>query len=266
MNNAVSPIVASLLLILIVVSGAIVIYVLINNYLRIPSTDEVGLGGSISIEEVDPVEDEASDNHYFALDVYVRNTGGKPLFIPGDSSLYLLKENSLVSRMLFVTYGSLDGVELDPGEIVVLRCYSSDMVSEGKYTLKIVSQKGVSDKFLFNLEGIMGKSTIEKVYVGNDSSNPVVIEDKYAIYKAWESLDGSNYNITFQVYAKSGVTIKVVRAEIFNSDGEHPAWIGSWSIWHYTIPYTYPDYAGAYWTPVAPSEMPVTIIYTVYTE
>ncbi len=71
--------------------------------------------------------------------------------------------------------------------------------------------------------------------------------------------------MTFQVSSRPGVLVRGVRGEIFNCTGQHPVWVGWWSVWHWTTPYTYPDWAGACWYPVRPSEMPVYVVLTVYT-
>jgi hypothetical protein len=101
----------------------------------------------------------------------------------------------------------------------------------------------------------------------NNSTNPVIIEDEYAIYEAWYELDNSTgyYVVPFRIYAKPGVTIQVAYAELFNNTSQHPTWVGG-NPWAWTTPYRYPDYAGAEWMPVKPDEMPVTIVFSLVAE
>ena len=114
------------------------------------------------------------------------------------------------------------------------------------------------------LEEEVQRGVAVKLSLNNSFSNRVVVEDECARYEWWVEPDGAYYKVQFRIYAKPGVWVEKCREEVFASDGEHPDWVGAWSTWRWgddpgENPFTYPNWAGAYWTPIRPGGFPVTI-------
>ncbi len=258
--KGVSPILATVILVLISVALALILYGFTTGNIRLSTPSE---GAAVLvIDEVALLRQEGKPSYAYGISVYVRNVGsGDALIRP--NSLLILKDGKVVAQGMTLTFDS-KAIRVKPGEIAAITYYINALIPGGEYVIKLIPRSGTAAVARVSLKcEIIGKSVIHVVNTTNDGSSPVRSEDAYAIYRTWCSQEGGNYKIWFRVYAKPGVTIDAVRAELFSSDGTHPAWVGS-NPWEWNTPYTYPDWTGAEWVPVQPNEMPVTVIYTIY--
>ena len=96
------------------------------------------------------------------------------------------------------------------------------------------------------------------VTTANTITNPSTAEDAYASYRVWVGAAGTNYRIYVVVTAK--VNLTQYKAELFNSTGQHPVWVGGNPYYGPALPAGWSDYF--YWEPVAASEMPCRIVFT----
>lgn len=263
-RRPVGSITAVLLLLLISVASSLTIYWLLTSLSGNAKQASMSSGGGvIEVEQVSPVRDEELPGKCYALDVVIRNVGGeetrfynKGIYIhqPGEKNprAWLWQVETQVGKVTV----------LRPGEVVGIRLFSTGALPPGRYVVSVLAG-GMRASSSFLLPCSLGKSSVFEVHTSNDTSSPVTGEDTFATYMLWSSAWGSYYKIEFRIYAKEDVTINGVRAELFNSTFRHPAWVGG-NPWHYTSPFTYPDYTGAYWTPVSAGEMPVYVVITVY--
>jgi len=262
--KAASPVIAVLLLIAITTTMSIIMHFWLTGYTTsLPSTNELQKMSMLKLEAISFLADEEKPNYAYAIKVYVRNIGDTTTYLT-NTSLYIVKAGNTVATGTTIIFEN-DVIELKPREVAEITYYINDIVEPGEYIFKVVSMDGVEAAIHVENSYLIGKSTIHKVTVNNDEVNKVISEDSYATYETWQSPYDNNYNITFMVYAKQGITISYVRAELFNRNGLHPDWVEG-NPWHRTIPYTYPNWAGAYWVPVKPGEMPAFIVYTIYIE
>ncbi len=265
-EKAVSPLASALLAVIIVVVAAATIYFWITGSFQF--TTETSSGRPLLlIDEVVVLEDEKKPEYAYGFDVYIKNTGNSPAHIP-TTSLLVMRSGEIIARGTILVFDK-DYAVINPGDTVKLRYYADRIIPGGSYILKVLSREGVAAAFKVSIQfRLVGKTVIHKVGTSNTESNKVISEDKYAWYKTWWTpYQEDSKMIYFRIYAKEGITIDAVRAEIFNCTGQHPVQVGEeWSVWWWTTPYTYPDYAGAEWYPVKASEMPVTVVYTVYVQ
>ncbi len=262
--KALSAISSALLATIIVVVAVATIYFWVTGSFQLATQTSSGKP-LLLIEEVEVLEDEKKPEYAYGFDVYIKNTGNGPAHIPARS-LLIMRSGEIIARGTTLVFNK-DYTVINPGDTVKLRYYVDEIIPSGSYILKVLSREGATAAFKVNIVQctLVGKTVIHKVTTSNTESSKVVSEDEYARYETWCSDIGGLYKIYFRVYAEKGVTINAVRAEIFNCTGQHPVWIGEeWSVWWWTTPYTYPDYAGAEWFPVKSSEMPITVVYTVY--
>ena len=262
--KAASPVIAVLLLIAITTTISIIMYFWLTGYTTsLPSTNELQEMPMLKLEAISFLVDEAKPSYAYAIKVYVRNIGDTTTFLT-NTSLYIVKVGNTVATGTTIIFGN-DVIELKSREVAEITYYINDIVEPGEYIFKVVSMDGVEAAIHVENKYLIGKSTIHKVGIKNNANNKVISEDQYALYESWNTLEVGGYKIWFRVYAKQDITIDWVRAELFNSTGNHPEWVGGnpWfcSIW---CPFTYPDYVGAEWYPVKSEEMPVFIIYTIY--
>jgi len=256
--KAISPVVSGLLLVIVAVAASIAVAVMMHSFSK-PSS---GVNGFFQIESVKIIPDEKMNGYYYAVKVTVRNPSQARVDVP-ENSMFIWESGVLVSKATKIPLRKLEFI--DPGDVKTLTYYTSREVPPGEVKIEIAASGGARDDVKTYLNGVLGASAVIKVTPENTASNPIIVLNNYANYTVWVEVSGGNYNITFQVTPRPGVVIRGVRGEIFNCTGGHPVWVGKWSIWHWTSPYTYPNWAGAYWYPVKPSEMPVYVVLTVYT-
>ncbi len=155
--------------------------------------------------------------------------------------------------------------KLSVGKLVLVRAYPREMLRPGSYRLRVVAS-GAEAAIPITLAHPTGASVALKAAPENNVSNPVTVETVYVVYEVYvnETQDG-NYMVVFRVYAKPGIRVLAVYAELFSVNGTHPIWVGG-NPWTWSQPYTYPDWAGAEWWPVRPDEMPVTVVFSIIAE
>ena len=248
--RGVSSVIAVLLLVLIAVAGAILVYLWylpeIGKAERSTSFNE----GMLKIEAVNP--------RPTGLEVYVRNVGDVSVEL-GSNSLLIL-DNGVVKAQGISAMGN---VTLQPKQVVSIFYFLDRPLESGTYLAKVTSKEGVSASFAFKVsESIISASQVHTDTTANTVGNEVVSEDAYARYVSWVEEVSGYYRVYFRIYAKPGVTINYAYAELFDNTGEHPDWVGN-NPWEWTTPYTYPDWAGAWWYPVRDDEMPVTIVFRI---
>jgi len=264
LKKAVSPVVAVLLLILIAVAASIIVYVWTLGYVEPPASNTISGEPLLKIDAVTVLEDENKSEHAYAIRVYVRNIGDGTAHL-SNNSLYVIKNGNTVAIGVATIFNGTT-IEVKPNSISEITYYLNNIVKSGEYIFKITSSEGVEAPTRVRLPcKMVGKATIHKVTVENNEANKVISEDGYAKYETWYTIEDSSYKIWFRIYAKPGVTIAAARAELFSKNGAYPIWVGG-NPWHWTTPFTYPDWAGAEWCPVQPDEMPVTVVYTIYVE
>ena len=262
--KAASPIIAVLLLIAIATTMSLIMYFWLTGYTTsLPITNEPQEMPMLKLEALSFLTDEEKPNYAYAIKVYIRNIGDTTTYLT-NTSLYIVKAGNTVATGTTIFFEN-DVIELKPREVAEITYYINDIVEPGEYIFKVVSMDGVEAAIHVENNYLIGKSTIHKVTVNNDETNKVVSEDNYATYETWQEIVAPYYEIYFRTYAKPGITINAVRTELFSREGLHPSWVG-FNPWHWTTPYTYPNWAGAEWMPVKPEEMPVFVIYTIYVE
>jgi len=250
-NSAVSSVLATLLLIAIAIVCSVLLYFWIVPLSQVSSPSEI-VRGVMKIEAIRLLK---SGNRVLAIQVYVRNMGESALVI---DSMYVMKKGSSAFQRCSLSKSYKIGV----GEVACIKGYPTSTLSPGIYYVKVVSKQGMESVVTVKLTIPSLASKTFLVTVDNTEDNKVTDEDDVAIYKLWVSSDEENYKVWFRVYAKLEVTINYVRAELFDNQGEHPDWVGG-NPWERTTPYTYPDWAGAEWTPVREDEFPVTVVITI---
>ena len=259
-KRGVSTLISIILLISIAVSVSMILYLWGQGFFS--STSETikpeRAKSFFSIEGVDPVYDDELDG-YYALRALVRNIGPTP----GELTSAYIGSTSAISKGDLAVIGGNETFESREEKLVTMAF--DKVVDQGLYNLQVASYDSLSAPFQFSIDKALYVGHIVRLETSNDASNKVTAEDEYATYEWWVSSSGGNYKIYFRIYAKPGVTISVCREELFANDGEHPDWVGSWSLWHWTSSFTYPNWVGAEWQPVRGNEFPVTVIANVKT-
>ncbi len=134
LRSGVSPIIATMILILIAMAAGVLLWVWVSGYLSGGPGPRPALGERIKIEAV--------SSKAGSIRVYVRNVGDVPVNV---SSGYILDINGN-----YVLGGPIDGVQIRPGEVkdVAIPCDGSLMPSN-IYVAKIVTQRGTEALYSF---------------------------------------------------------------------------------------------------------------------
>ena len=249
--RGVSPIVSILLIVVIVVAAALLLYVWVVGK-EAGIQREAGTLGK-PLLKIDGADLVSTDRGILYVRLYVRNIGEAPANV---SKAYIMKNSVVVSDCI------VERISIRPRQVKTVNVYPESSLEPGTYQVKVSTDKGFEAMFVIRLDKAVVKAAFLEVTIDNDASHPASFEDDYAVYEAWQEPDGGNYRVHFRIYAKPSVTIAYARAELFDKDWEHPDWVGG-NPWEWSTPYTYPDWAGAYWTPVKPDEMPVRIVFSV---
>ena len=137
-KKAVSPVVATLLLILIAVAASLVLYAWVSSL----SSEAKGSGaertGAAFVVEAAQIDTNTPQN----VTVYVRNVGSVPIE-NGTWSLYALDPTTgtVVASNTAWTFNQTIG----PGELVSTNVTVSGLVEDEYYIIKVVSPQGQSD-------------------------------------------------------------------------------------------------------------------------
>lgn len=134
-KRGVSPIVATLLLILIAIAAAAVLYVWVNSLSS--STTQYSTGNVATAISID-----AADLNTSAVSAYVRNVGSST--VTGNLSVYVYNQTGFL-----VATGQTGSVSIQPGQVqqvsAPLSVASGASIDPGKtYTVKIVTPSGAS--------------------------------------------------------------------------------------------------------------------------
>ncbi len=258
-RKAISSVMATLLLIVIAVTSGAIVYTWITGYVGQSAASPAHQGAArLTIDAVSSRSQTILGASPYII-IYVRNTGSSPATI---KTVYIYDATYSLKAVGTVADGNREQ-KVTPGSVAEIPAAVDSQLSPGSYFIKVTSSEGASTAQSHIFHVIVMKGVVMNVTPSNDVNNKVVYEDDYAKYKWWVSLEPSgNYKLWFRVYAKPGVTIQKVYGELFASDGEHPDWVGS-NPWTWTTPYSYPDWAGAEWTPIKPSEFPVYVIFAI---
>ena len=251
-DAAVTSAVAALSLVVVAVACALVLYMWLISSSWAASPSPSSVSESMKVEASALVK---SSDSVLAIDLYVRNTGSSDLlidamYVSGGGLSAPVKCHLLEQRLI------------SPGEVARITGYPSAELQPGVYLVKVVSRGGVEAAAKVRLTAPALASKVFVAAQSNTVGNELTSEDDAARYEVWVSQEGSYYKVHFRVWAKPGVTIRYVRAELLDRDLEHPDWVGN-NPWEWTTPYTWPDWAGVWWYPVKDEEFPVTVVISI---
>jgi len=138
-KRGVSPIVATLLLILIAIAAAAVLYVWVNNLSSSATQYNSGnVASAISIDAADLMITTANNN--VNVTAYVRNIGGSE--INGNFNVYVYNQTGAL-----VASGTTGSVSIQPGQVQPVYASlnnTTNIVPEQAYSIKIVAPSGAS--------------------------------------------------------------------------------------------------------------------------
>ena len=248
------------------VAAGVLAYNWVNSYAASSTTPPAQLK-PLRIEALGVLYDEVLEITYgLELSVYNPNPEGQVI-----DSIYILKGGELVAHGIPATPSRK--VVIDGKSVATFKAVFDANLEPATYVVKLSSEAGSIGVNSFVVHYKAWRSIIVNVTTSNDASSPVEDSTFFARSVVWvEDLGGGQYKVHNRVYAAQGYTIYKVRHECFASDGQYPDWVGAeWAVWRYgddpwEDPYTYPDYAAAYWTPVREDEFPVVVIATVVYE
>jgi len=143
-NKAVSPVVATVLLILIAVASGVILWIWVNEFTSRSLARHVSFEESLNIEAV---KLSKGSGGMYNVSVYVRNIGSV--------------ETTIVAVYILDTYGNLIDlntslqVTLPPGKVTCSETYGCVTLSNVKlnpgyaYVLRVVSSRGFRSDYLF---------------------------------------------------------------------------------------------------------------------
>jgi flagellin-like protein len=137
-RKAVSPLIATLLLVLISIAAASLIYVFVTSYISGSAGQRPTAQSQIVIEAASLIVENDKVN----VTVYVRNVGQQEI-PPGAWSVYLYDLNGTI-----VGYNVTDASSLKPGSLLQINTTVSDttgITSDRYYDVKVVSPVGTFD-------------------------------------------------------------------------------------------------------------------------
>jgi len=135
-NKAVSPVIATLLLILIAVAAAVLVYVWVTGY-----ATSVTSSGTPELRERIKVEAVSYDDS--ALTVYVRNVGDVSVTI--DSIYVMYAENSTIVTM------SVTSIPISVNDVESISVQVPSLNTDTTYIVKVVTTNGVEAASTFTV-------------------------------------------------------------------------------------------------------------------
>ena len=133
MKKAISPVIATLLLILIAVAASVIVYVWATGYIgaAAPSTTP-------ELQErikIDSLNYETDTNNKVTITIYVRNIGDVNVEI---SAAYLIAPNGTVIKS-----NTTANVEISPGTVGEVKITDVGELEPGTYIVKVATEEGV---------------------------------------------------------------------------------------------------------------------------
>ncbi len=173
---------------------------------------------------------------------------------------------SLVGSNGTYTLTPLTQVTIPAGKIGTVRFYSTTPIPPGTYTYIIeASNVNLSGTIKLRATSPTGKAVIASTILRDIPPGVLTINNTLVEFQVNVTLvnsDAGLYRVEFKVTPSQGHTVYYVIAELFNNTLQHPKYVGG-NPWAYTSPYSWPLWAGAYWTPVTQKELPITIVFSV---
>ncbi len=248
--QAVSALASTLLMILVALGAAVAAYTIISG----------------AAAEKPELETRIFTVKATGFEVFSGQYGGVKYTLPYILGLRVYIHGDFIQRFTAYMVSGSQAVRLRPhpvhgieaGEPTILYLLAEEPLWEGAYTL-IVSTGYGEARTRIQLVNPMGES------VNFTLCGPAAMQAQAStayvdyIVECTTTLDG-NYNVTFYICAKPGVTVLAAYAAIYNSTGQPPKWVNGWTPWVYPKPYTWPDCAIAYFVPIDPAETPVTLV------
>jgi len=138
-RKAISPVIATLLLILIAIAASILVYVWVTGYASsVTGAETIQLQERVKIDAVSVPDGSASKN----VTIYVRNIGNVEINV---TSAYII--DSVTSEVMGYNSTSL---KLTPGEVKALNVTLTSGLTSGRtYVAKVVTKNGVEATYSF---------------------------------------------------------------------------------------------------------------------
>jgi len=138
LERAISPIVATILLILISIAAGVILWLWMSGFIAQISTAQPALAERIRIEAVKVI----NTTH---INIYVRNLGNSDVTI---SSAYILDIGGAVKEPLNIS--STTPISISPGEVKPIPARYTGTYSPGySYMVKVVTTNGVEAQYAF---------------------------------------------------------------------------------------------------------------------
>ncbi len=151
-TKGVSPIVATLLLILVAVAAAVVLYAWVSGLSSsAKSSGAERTGIAFEIEAAELYNTSNKSNAGGNVTIYVRNIGPMPIE-NGTWSLYVLDPTT--SQVIAINTSWSFGKTISPGEIVSTTViFDKNLTTNQFYVIKVVSPQGVSSSIYVKCKG-----------------------------------------------------------------------------------------------------------------
>ena len=249
-RRAIGSVVAMLVLIVIAVASGVVVYSWVSGMIGV-STPPPARTGRILI-------DAAKANSPF-LEVFIRNDG---ITFSAVDRIYVYALNNSLLATGIVASGNRKAV-IPAKSVESVEFILDRELRTGKYILKVSSKGGLTAPYQFDMLEALPKGSVVNVTLSNTEANKVVVDGDYAVLERWVIPDGSYWRVYINITAK--VDLSWYREELFASDGEHPDWVGPWSVYEKSGSPALPAgwWDSQYWTPIRSDEFPVYIIYSL---
>ena len=245
--TGISSAVAEALIVLIVVASVGLLYAWLSG----ATSRSGGVKHSFGSFAVDAVS--ANDTGVYA---WVRGISGAMKLVRG----YLERPDGRLVAVLNPVNGSYS---VSAGRVVVAQLIPDRAVDPGNYLVKLV---GVGDDVSARL-ALRHRIGGGPVYHLDLEATGLLVNRSYNGYRVLMNLTESSspydYNLTVYVCAEPGYTVHSVIGILYNSSLKPPRDIGVYYEFVYTAPYTYPDCAIWYWTPLHPDETPYHVAILV---
>jgi len=137
-RKGVSPVIATLLLILIAVAAAVLVYMWVTGYVRTTATGGEEMAERIKIEAVSVSSDSSS------LTAYVRNVGDVTATI--DAIYVIDRSGSIVGSSPNLSS------EVSVGSVTTVTVNGVTLTRGQHYTLRVVTKSGVEASYVFRMQ------------------------------------------------------------------------------------------------------------------